>query len=56
MASNVHRPAAISSCAALYIVSLARITLTQGLTLVQFSAQLEPCPTQKSTLHSLNTP
>jgi hypothetical protein len=29
---------------------------TQGLTLVHFSAQLEPCLTHKNTLHALNTP
>ena len=28
----------------------------QGLTLVRFSAQLEPCLTHKITLHTLNTP
>jgi len=28
----------------------------QGLTLVHFSAQLEPCLTHKDTLHTLNTP
>jgi hypothetical protein len=28
----------------------------QGLTLVYFPAQLEPCLTHKSTLHTLNTP
>jgi hypothetical protein len=28
----------------------------QGLTLVHFSAQLEPCMTQDNTLHNLNTP
>jgi len=28
----------------------------QGLTLVHFSAQLEPCLTHKHTLHTLNTP
>jgi len=28
----------------------------QGLTLVHFSAQLEPCLTQETTLHILNTP
>ena len=27
----------------------------QGLTLVHFSAQLEPCLTQENTLHTLNT-
>ena len=27
----------------------------QGLTLVHFSAQLEPCLTHENTLHSLNT-
>jgi len=27
----------------------------QGLTLVHFSAQLEPCLTQEDTLHTLNT-
>jgi len=31
-------------------------TSSQGLTLVQFSAQLEPCLKQQNTLHSLNTP
>jgi len=28
----------------------------QGLTLVRFSAQLEPCLTHENTLHTLNTP
>ena len=28
----------------------------QGLTLVHFSAQLEPCRTQENTLHTLSTP
>jgi len=28
----------------------------QGLTLVHCSAQLEPCPTPKNTLHTSNTP
>jgi len=28
----------------------------QGLTLVHFSAQLEPCLTHENTLHTLNTP
>jgi len=28
----------------------------QGLTLVHFSAQLEPCLTHRNTLHTLNTP
>jgi hypothetical protein len=28
----------------------------QGLTLVHFSAQLEPCLTQENTLHTLNNP
>jgi hypothetical protein len=28
----------------------------QGLTLVHFSAQLEPCLTPENTLHTLNTP
>ena len=28
----------------------------QGLTLVRFSAQLQPCLTQDITLHTLNTP
>jgi len=28
----------------------------QGLTLVHFSAQLEPCLTQETTLHTLNAP
>jgi len=33
-----------------------RMARNQGLTLVHFSAQLEPCPTHKNTLHTLNTP
>jgi len=28
----------------------------QGLTLVHFSAQLEPCMSQEDTLHTPNTP
>jgi hypothetical protein len=28
----------------------------QGLTLVHFSAQLEPCLSQENTLHTLNNP
>jgi hypothetical protein len=31
-------------------------TPSQGLTLVHFSAQLEPCLIHKNTLHTLNTP
>jgi len=31
-------------------------TVRQGLTLVHFAAQLEPCLTQDNTLHTLNTP
>jgi hypothetical protein len=31
-------------------------TVRQGLTLVHFSAQLEPCLTHINTLHNLNTP
>jgi len=47
MASRVERAAA----------SLPRIaTSTQGLTLIHFSAQLEPSLTHKDTLHTLNTP
>jgi len=34
----------------------ARRTTAQGLTLVHFSAQLEPCLSQGNTLHTLNTP
>ena len=29
---------------------------SQGLTLVHFSTQLEPCLTHRNTLHTLNTP
>jgi len=36
--------------------SAASATASQGLTLVHFSAQLEPCLTHKNTLHTLNTP
>jgi hypothetical protein len=32
-----------------------RSAAIQGLTLVNFSAQLEPCLTQESTLHTINT-
>jgi hypothetical protein len=32
------------------------IATAQGLTLVHFSAELEPCLTQENTLHTLNTP
>jgi len=32
------------------------ITTAQGLTLVHFSAQLEPCLTHKYTLHTPQTP
>jgi len=31
-------------------------SLRQGLTLVHFSSQLEPCLSQENTLHILNTP
>jgi hypothetical protein len=31
-------------------------SLDQGLTLVHFAAQLEPCLTQENILHTLNTP
>ena len=31
-------------------------SLEQGLKLVHFSAQLEPCLTHQNTLHTLNTP
>ena len=37
-------------------VSSSRITRTQGLTPVHYSAQLEPCLTHKNTLHTLNNP
>jgi len=36
--------------------SFLRSTSAQGLTLVHFSAQLQPCLTHKDTLHTLNTP
>jgi hypothetical protein len=43
---------------ALWLLSLLRLFIIhgQGLTLVHFSAQLEPCLTHKNTLHTLNTP
>jgi hypothetical protein len=31
------------------------IAVDQGLTLVHFSSQLEPCLTQENTLHTLHT-
>jgi len=37
-------------------VSPLRMPAKQGLTLVHFSAQLEPCMTQENTLHTLHTP
>jgi len=36
--------------------SILRNGYRQGLTLVHFSAQLEPCLTHKNTLHTLHTP
>jgi len=33
-----------------------RSSSTQGLTLVHFSAQLEPCLPEENTLHTLSTP
>jgi len=46
---------------ALYLVASATVGgrglhSSQGLTLVHFSAQLEPCLTHKNPLHTLNTP
>ena len=35
---------------------LKRPALGQGLTLVHFSAQLEPCLAQQNTLHTQDTP
>jgi hypothetical protein len=35
--------------------SVAFAASTQGLTLVHFSSQLEPCLTQENTLHTLYT-
>jgi hypothetical protein len=32
------------------------VTVAQGLTLVHFSPQLEPCLTHKNTLHTLYNP
>ena len=32
------------------------VGLDQGLTLIHFSAQLEPCLTHKNTSHTVNTP
>ena len=37
-------------------VAQRRVAADQGLTLVHFSAQLEPCLTQENTLHILHTP
>jgi hypothetical protein len=47
---------ASSSCLFLRVLSASVDALSQGLTLVHFSAQLEPCLTQEDTLHTLNTP
>jgi len=38
------------------LATLINTTKRQGLTLVHFSAQLEPCLSHKNTLHTLNTP
>ena len=38
------------------IVDVLATVRGQGLTLVHFSAQLEPCLSHKPTLHTLNTP
>jgi len=46
----------MSRYVALQYVFTISFTSSQGLTLVHFSAQLEPCLTQENTLHTLNTP
>ena len=43
-------------CTVLLALAEAAPATGQGLTLVHFSAQLEPCLTHKNTLHTLNTP
>jgi len=52
------RPAwsAAAAAAATAASAAAAWSRSQGLTIVHFSAQLEPCLSQESTLHTLNTP
>ena len=45
-----------STCAATPWWRGTRTGCRQGLTLVHFSVQLEPCLTHKNTLHTFNTP
>ena len=47
--------AALSSAAAAPTADTGCRARRQGLTLVHFSAQLEPCLSQENTLHTLNT-
>jgi len=47
---------ALADAAWAFAVFSAAAASAQGLTLVHFSAQLEPCPAQENTLHTLNTP
>ena len=50
------RRAGVISAALAAAKATALATFFHGLTLVRFSAQLEPCMTQLNTLHTLNTP
>jgi hypothetical protein len=53
--TNVGRVLVLNDPRALYWKPVS-LTVMQGLALVHFSAQLEPCMTQENTLHTLNTP
>jgi len=47
----------LTTCVTPYtLVITVCFTSLQGLTLVHFSAQLEPCLTQETTLHTLDHP
>jgi len=56
LAARSSAAAAALMAAAAEEMSACAGVLNQGLTLVQLSAQLEPCLTHKNTLHTLNTP
>ena len=56
-AATISTPVRITTVAqAAVAAERAAVAERQGLTLVHFSAQLEPCLTHENTLHTINTP
>jgi hypothetical protein len=54
---NECKPLPVTAAASVFShIAAGEATSAQGLTLVHFSAQLEPCLTQQNTLHIPNTP